>query len=192
MLSETSPNVSKLLTLTDRLSRSLKLFDRKADAWLGVEESAYKSYDVPRHELIITLSDDEFKQLPFAGDGFYIIMRTNLPQKIAKYYDMMHVIFSLLDATYGAFRPTVSIYAFLPAYDVNGYKNNRLLHPRYNSDLKDVSTPDELKKMMDEYANVTDYQTLYDSIYGKELSLLKTLQDRDIYLHKCYNVNTNL
>ena len=104
---------------------------------------------------------------------------------------MMHVIFSLLDVPYGAFRPTESIYAFLPAYDVNGYKNNMLLHPRYNSDLKDVSTPDELKKMMDEYANVTDYQTLYDSIYGKDLSPLKILQDRNIYLHKCYNVNTN-
>ena len=77
-------------------------------------------------------------------------MRTNLLKKIAKYYDMMHVIFSLLDATYGAFRPTESVYALVPSDDVSNVKNIRLLGPKRNSDLKDVDTLEELGDMMED------------------------------------------
>ena len=189
MLSETSPNVSKLLTLTDRLNRSLKLFDRKADAWLAVDKQAYKLYAIPQHELIITLTSDEMTQILFARDYFYIIMRVDLPKKISKYYDMMHVIFSLLDATYGAFRPRVSIYALVPSYDVNGYKNVHQLHPRYNSDLKDVSTPDELRTYMDDANIINDYCNIYSQIYREQPNQLVVWQEKNNYLNQSFNKN---
>jgi hypothetical protein len=189
MLSEESPNIGKLLTLTDRLRRSLKLFERNADAYLAVDDYGYKTYAVPEHELIIRLTGDEMSQMPFAGDGFYIIMRTNLPKNIAKYYDMMHSVFALLDVTYGAFRPTVSVYALIPSHDAKGYKNIHQLHPRYNSDVKDVSTPDELRAFMDDTYIINDYCNMYSQIYKEQPNQLIVWQEKNNYVHQCFDKN---
>lgn len=189
MLSEESPNIGKLLTLTDRLRRSLKLFERTADAYLAVDDYGYKTYAVPEHELIIRLTGDEMSQMPFAGDGFYIIMRIDLPKNIAKYYDMMHSVFALLDVTYGAFRPTVSVYALIPSYDAKGYKNIHQLHPRYNSDIKDVKTPDELRLFMDDAYIINDYCNMYSQIYKEQPNQLIVWQEKNNYVHQCFNKN---